>query len=868
MLYFFCNDLYDAKMCRKMLVDSCIEKFKQWLLSSEPSYFYWKDINNSFPVPSSAEQIKNDLIVCPKWILTELLNARKENAKLMKELKKCKEQSNVETTKAEELDFNMPKKVPKLKLIPKETKSPSKHKLRKVKSPRDDSPRDKTPRAMSTPENLTTFRLLESSPSDKDESRRLRGELMRKKYVQSITKKLTPKTPIIQTNEEEEENDIIDFEEAMHWMDETTLRVALSNLLLKYDPSVLNVIGKGIANGPSKERLAYMLITLYRSQNKHIEMLEGAIQQEINNAKTVNTLFRGEELPCRLLRVYIRLIGREYVQNVLGDLITEVSDNNYHYEIDPVRLEGSKLSIDQNFDALEKLTQRFLDKIFSSLYDIPPDFIRLCKFTCSNAAKKFDVTDQTVVAGFIFLRFICPAITSSESFGLPTIKTAEANRTLLLTGKIIQNLVNGSEFKEDYLFHMNQFLSKNELRMSTFCNKLKTYPISVDGDSECIIGLTGYIYEHKDRIVDLIDNDLDALKWTITLNTHLDKRIEVMTLNILSQSQLHDHPLLVKSFINMIMDNEVSITEIIKHIIAEPLSPQDTRNMAENLVTIFQSCGQVSFLSRVIVQNEIAESEYAFIHQSFTKAFFVAYTKRYCTTWLRSTIGDLLDNIIKQNISIEVAGHKAAENLKKLASVFMTAILASLSTSPKPLWHCMNQITVIMGVDPFKFSVLNFFALAIESPFIYKLSTEKPKKESANTLRLISDVLRNIANGSSSLISNCPMDTPLARKLSCELLDWAKSTSSLLDETYGTEPIEIIADAIKRVCTWLKDNLGQISTKLASHRTNHNIKFGVKEILSAMTENTPRKITTPRSNSDLMTELPKEVKKKRKKKKK
>jgi len=40
-------------------------------------------------------------------------------------------------------------------------------------------------------------------------------------------------------------------------------------------------------------------------------------------------------------------------------------------------------------------------------------------------------------------------------------------------GKILQNLANGVQFKEDYLVDMNRFLAKNELPCAEFFKKMR-----------------------------------------------------------------------------------------------------------------------------------------------------------------------------------------------------------------------------------------------------------------------------------------------------------------------------------------------------------------------------------------------------------
>jgi hypothetical protein len=189
-------------------------------------------------------------------------------------------------------------------------------------------------------------------------------------------------------------------------------------------------------------------------------------------SEALNTLFRGEDIASRVLRVYTRKTGTKYAFKILNHLIKEVSDNNIFLEIDPNRATPA-MNLKQNFMQLETLAQRFFDSVVNSLQWVPPEFIKLCAFMAYESKKRFEDSEDVVVAGFLFLRFLCPAISSPEGFGLAAVGTPEARRTLLLVGKIMQNLANGVKFKEDFLTDMNRFLDKNEIACKEFFRKMR-----------------------------------------------------------------------------------------------------------------------------------------------------------------------------------------------------------------------------------------------------------------------------------------------------------------------------------------------------------------------------------------------------------
>lgn len=88
---------------------------------------------------------------------------------------------------------------------------------------------------------------------------------------------------------------------------------------------------------------------------------------------------------------------------------------------------------------------------------------------------RFQEAKYTAVGSFIFLRFFCPAIVAPEADGLvSTPPSKELRRGLLLIAKVIQNLANNVLFgaKEPYMFGLNDFLTQNIYRVTTFLREI------------------------------------------------------------------------------------------------------------------------------------------------------------------------------------------------------------------------------------------------------------------------------------------------------------------------------------------------------------------------------------------------------------
>lgn len=88
---------------------------------------------------------------------------------------------------------------------------------------------------------------------------------------------------------------------------------------------------------------------------------------------------------------------------------------------------------------------------------------------------RFQEAKYTAVGAFIFLRFFCPAIVAPEAENLvATPPSKEMRRGLLLIAKVIQNLANNVLFgaKEPYMYPLNDFLTQNIYRVTTFLREI------------------------------------------------------------------------------------------------------------------------------------------------------------------------------------------------------------------------------------------------------------------------------------------------------------------------------------------------------------------------------------------------------------
>jgi len=151
-----------------------------------------------------------------------------------------------------------------------------------------------------------------------------------------------------------------------------------------------------------------------------------------------------------------------YLQNTLRTIVQTVYKDLQSCEVDPSRVEKPE-ELKKNWKRLANYVTLFWETISNAADKCPWELRLLFHDMQKDLLEKFnnDKVKYTGIAGFIFLRFFCPAILDPKLFGMaqehpsPTV-----SRTLTLIAKTLQNLANLVEFgaKEPYMADMNPFI--------------------------------------------------------------------------------------------------------------------------------------------------------------------------------------------------------------------------------------------------------------------------------------------------------------------------------------------------------------------------------------------------------------------------
>ncbi|KAI0170774.1 GTPase-activator protein for ras-like GTPase [Pestalotiopsis sp. NC0098] len=294
---------------------------------------------------------------------------------------------------------------------------------------------------------------------------------------------------------------------------------ALSDLLHKF---ILGIPSQIAAMMPQQlRRLAEIFINIFQASTRSMEWLLVLVEEEIdgisgaNNMKKLrysrrmksnesgatgsdrellvrdmgkslageaNLLFRGNTLLTQALEFHMRRLGKEYLEDVLCDKIFEINELNPDCEVDPSKL-PSNVDINQQWSQLMQLTTEVWQCIARSANKLPAELRQILKYIRAVAEDRYGDFLRTVtytsVSGFLFLRFICPAVLNPKLFGLLRDNPRpRAQRTLTLVAKGLQALANLSTFgkKESWMEPMNKFLNNQRQPFKDFVDQVCSIP--------------------------------------------------------------------------------------------------------------------------------------------------------------------------------------------------------------------------------------------------------------------------------------------------------------------------------------------------------------------------------------------------------
>ncbi|KAK4049767.1 Ras GTPase activating protein ira2 [Microbotryomycetes sp. JL221] len=209
------------------------------------------------------------------------------------------------------------------------------------------------------------------------------------------------------------------------------------------------------------------------------------VQEEVDATEHEATLFRGNSFATRLLTVYARAKGYHYLRNTLEQLITTLCQRSSGLTAlsrgDTFDLESRRASEEDDFASqdLEQVIEAFLSALSNSIADMPPEVRDICLHVAEAVGTKFPESVFTSIGGFIFLRFINPAIISPETIDLTLSISSDAHarevrKSLVMITKVLQSLSNNVRFgiKDPSMRKLNAFMDVQVFTIANFLQRI------------------------------------------------------------------------------------------------------------------------------------------------------------------------------------------------------------------------------------------------------------------------------------------------------------------------------------------------------------------------------------------------------------
>ncbi|KAK3814447.1 MAG: Rho GTPase activation protein, partial [Benniella sp.] len=255
-----------------------------------------------------------------------------------------------------------------------------------------------------------------------------------------------------------------------------------------------NVISKLAGLVTDLEGFSRNVLRILEGRGMAVVWLNSLIDGEIAEADStrVNTLFRGNTLLTKALDSYMRLVGTEYLDDTLGDILRNICKNKIACEVDPSKLEKGD-DLKAQWKLLMFHTRACWRAVTESVNHFPKDLLLVFAHLQKRLTEKFsdrgpsgevvpnsELASQaryTGISGFVFLRLICPAILGPKLFHIVREHPeARAHRTLTLIAKSLQGLANLVMFgiKESWMVPMNEFIDENTKSLKDFIDQICT----------------------------------------------------------------------------------------------------------------------------------------------------------------------------------------------------------------------------------------------------------------------------------------------------------------------------------------------------------------------------------------------------------
>ncbi|KAJ5073662.1 ras gtpase-activating protein [Anaeramoeba ignava] len=292
-----------------------------------------------------------------------------------------------------------------------------------------------------------------------------------------------------------------------------------------------------ITNPSESDSVCRALVYLFERDSLLMKLLKKRIKDEIRETQEEGTLFRSNSLASKMMKTYSQLVGLPYLYDTLVIEIFDICKSLFQHdvEVDPNRIEEDQESdVDINRWFLLASAQQIFSRIIKSGNETPDPFKFICFYLRKHVVKKYPDSKYTAIGGFIFLRVFCPAITTPEIFGLVKEQPSDsARRHLVLVAKSLQNVANGTNFKEGTMEELSVFVKSNTPKAYKFFDEIADRGEKVDNisnieipDHICDVSLAvlhRFIVQNREKLINELNKTEEGKEISKRLEAMLDQ---------------------------------------------------------------------------------------------------------------------------------------------------------------------------------------------------------------------------------------------------------------------------------------------------------------------------------------------------------
>eukprot|EP01103_Thecamoeba_quadrilineata_P014884 TRINITY_DN4544_c0_g1_i1.p1 TRINITY_DN4544_c0_g1~~TRINITY_DN4544_c0_g1_i1.p1 ORF type:complete len:569 (+),score=85.70 TRINITY_DN4544_c0_g1_i1:51-1757(+) len=303
------------------------------------------------------------------------------------------------------------------------------------------------------------------------------------------------------------------------------LTASFEEILLEPNFTIVKIVCEAEFARDCRDELFTAVVNMFVANELVVSLLKLVFRSEIQQSKVMNacTLFRGESPAVKLMSKYFSFEGKAYLLQFVRPLVLKITQCR-SLEINSDRLEPGE-SAQANGAQLLQIAQEFIEDVCHNPSKCPIKFRLVFTTVLKEVKKLYPELGLTIVGSLLFLRYICPAITCPQNYGIDATVCNASKRALILISKLLQNLVNGVEFdgsKERYMVSLNCFITRNADRLKKFFEDIVDEDLLMNDEIEfqqnmssipnqpaqdvavSLAIIRNYMYDHRDEVWDFL----------------------------------------------------------------------------------------------------------------------------------------------------------------------------------------------------------------------------------------------------------------------------------------------------------------------------------------------------------------------------